>query len=1102
MKHGKRILALCLAACMSLSLFACGRKAPADDPVATSGTAVPGEPGDYSVQITAETGAAFEGIGVYIYEDATLSELVWFAKTDAEGRMGFTAPVAEGYVAVLDKVPQGYGLEESYLLTGLNTQILLPVRMPSAEDLANLFLRPGDVMCDLSVTDIDGKTWQISQLLQEKKAVMLNFFYTDCNPCKSEFPYLEEAYQEYKDQVAVLALDPIDTDEKTIAAFAKELGLTFPVAACDQQLQKTMNLMAYPTTIVVDRYGIISLSHTGALESTANFTDIFAYFTADNYQPGVVEDIETLLVTEDEEQINNPTSIAGVTTAQITVKPGKVYYCDIYRMDGMYLSIRSENAYLIYNGRTIKGANGYVGTTLFCKDTRTPTNVGFGNSGTETETFTLTFSAPAGSVNNPHGLKLEQFETSIPGGSEQGVFYRYAAASDGYLVLTCLSASQGVTYDFKLTNTATMAVRQYTTDGFENGGSPAIEVAVKKGEVVEFNPSTVPDSSGSYPAGRFTFQAELSETSLKGEASAVENLGYAITVTDADRKPLKGVSIKLTTVSVAQTDPPMDETTIANYLKKEYDWTTDEKGVAKESLPKGTYKAVIDLADTYEGEVTELTLTDKFPMQSIVLKVLEPPVEYTVKVVDEAGKPMAHVVVIRDTETRITDETGTVTFTLREGEYAVNVMAPEGFQPDGNAYPFDENRSLTVVLKKEAAKPTDPTDPSEPDSGETEPSQPPQVMLDYTVTVTDGSKPMAGIYVLFQKDGAMVAMKQTDAQGKATASLKQGEYTASLSFSGTEYYYDPAALVFTGEVTSAAVRLVPKLDKSDFRELYVGNGYHISLGETYVDGMQTNVTTYFVFNPTQSGVYRFTSSNPAAVLSYQGAGEFYIANQTAATDFKDNSFTREIREDQTENTLVILGITGAENTVLTVVRERDIQLSDEEKAEWIVYEGTMTPPSKPVYKPTETGRLTMVDLTVPTSDYPLVLGDDGFYHIGDKNGPLMYVRLGPNGYRYVSFYQMMGNEQAGGTFMHRVFYDENGNFLKKEEYTECFKAYTLAVDAAGEGLYPLTEDLKYIIQNGGEAKEWWKADSPNYLFTGISNLNPEIAWLFNCCYFK
>ena len=91
-------------------------------------------------------------------------------------------------------------------------------------------------------------------------------------------------------------------------------------------------------------------------------------------------------------------------------------------------------------------------------------------------------------------------------------------------------------------------------------------------------------------------------------------------------------------------------------------------------------------------------------------------------------------------------------------------------------------------------------------------------------------------------------------------------------------------------------------------------------------------------------------------------------------------------------------------------------------------------------------------------------------------------------------------------FIRRYFFDANGEFLKKEEYSNCVLEYLQYVDE-NAGVYPLTEDLKYIIQQHGEYAGWYDYDGGQYLFLDangnrLPGINAETSWLFTCCYIE
>lgn len=114
-----------------------------------------------------------------------------------------------------------------------------------------------------SVSTPDGETLSLQALLQKYRAVVLNFWFKDCTWCDYEFPYLEEAWQQLSSDVAVLALSPYD-DAQTIADYQTSKGLTFPMAMDTAGLSTQFGVGSYPTTIVIDRYGVYCLREEGA----------------------------------------------------------------------------------------------------------------------------------------------------------------------------------------------------------------------------------------------------------------------------------------------------------------------------------------------------------------------------------------------------------------------------------------------------------------------------------------------------------------------------------------------------------------------------------------------------------------------------------------------------------------------------------------------------------------------------------------------------------------------------------------------------------------------------------------------------------------------
>lgn len=152
----------------------------------------------------------------------------------------------------------------------------------------------GDRMPDLTVTTAEGETVVLSELLQQKKVVVLNFWFADCIWCIREFPVMEASYQKYKQDVEILALNPYDHQDR-ISGFQQERSLSFPMASCSHDLAVSFGINSYPTSVVVDREGKICLIHTGAITESQVFDRLFQTFTAEDYTSKVYRSIHDLL---------------------------------------------------------------------------------------------------------------------------------------------------------------------------------------------------------------------------------------------------------------------------------------------------------------------------------------------------------------------------------------------------------------------------------------------------------------------------------------------------------------------------------------------------------------------------------------------------------------------------------------------------------------------------------------------------------------------------------------------------------------------------------------------------------------------------------------
>ena len=287
MKKMTRILALLLVVATLAGIAAGCNKDK------TEATGAPGEAGTYTVTVKNTAGLPMEGITVYIYKDTALTDMVSYGNTDANGVATLTLEAGTHYIA-LSTVPKGYSAETYYAFNGTSAEIVLTSGLITGDDISTATLGLGDIMYDFTVTTPDGKEIKLSEVLKEKKVAILNFWYTTCTYCVQEFPLMQTAYEQYKDKVGIVALDPMDGSD-AVKAFQAQMGLTFDMASCPTSWSNVFGIQGYPTTVVVDRYGRICMVESGALLTERLWTSLFDHFTADNYEQKLLISAHELL---------------------------------------------------------------------------------------------------------------------------------------------------------------------------------------------------------------------------------------------------------------------------------------------------------------------------------------------------------------------------------------------------------------------------------------------------------------------------------------------------------------------------------------------------------------------------------------------------------------------------------------------------------------------------------------------------------------------------------------------------------------------------------------------------------------------------------------
>ena len=98
------------------------------------------------------------------------------------------------------------------------------------------------------------------------RVVLMNFWASWCPPCRAEMPDLQRLANAYAHSgIAIVGVNEGESPQRA-RAFADSLGIRFPIwIDAGQRYGRTYAALGLPTTVIIDRRGIVARGFDGAL---------------------------------------------------------------------------------------------------------------------------------------------------------------------------------------------------------------------------------------------------------------------------------------------------------------------------------------------------------------------------------------------------------------------------------------------------------------------------------------------------------------------------------------------------------------------------------------------------------------------------------------------------------------------------------------------------------------------------------------------------------------------------------------------------------------------------------------------------------------------
>lgn len=106
------------------------------------------------------------------------------------------------------------------------------------------------------ILDMNGDELDTSSLF-DGRPMLINFWFSNCQPCKREMPALQAAWIEFGDRVHFVGVNTQDSESIT-RSFADDIGVKYDVLRDpDGRLVTSNGIATFPTTLFVDANGTI-----------------------------------------------------------------------------------------------------------------------------------------------------------------------------------------------------------------------------------------------------------------------------------------------------------------------------------------------------------------------------------------------------------------------------------------------------------------------------------------------------------------------------------------------------------------------------------------------------------------------------------------------------------------------------------------------------------------------------------------------------------------------------------------------------------------------------------------------------------------------------
>jgi peroxiredoxin len=136
---------------------------------------------------------------------------------------------------------------------------------PDTESSTSSYSQAGNAAPEFELDSLEGSRVNLSDFTGHP--VLINYWATWCPPCREELPLIQERLDRYSPDLVVLTINAGE-DPETIRNFIRQKAFSFHVLLDpDWKAEALYGIYAYPTTVFIDREGLIQARYVGGMSA-------------------------------------------------------------------------------------------------------------------------------------------------------------------------------------------------------------------------------------------------------------------------------------------------------------------------------------------------------------------------------------------------------------------------------------------------------------------------------------------------------------------------------------------------------------------------------------------------------------------------------------------------------------------------------------------------------------------------------------------------------------------------------------------------------------------------------------------------------------------